>query len=185
MLEIEITLSDLFDVQADAMVNPANRQASLRFGSHINERIRKEGGNEIAAQRREEGSIQLGEAVATTGGKLPFKYVIHAAILSQYDLNPLFLLRIRPRTSEAVLRDSTRNSLLLANALPIRTIAFSPMGAGIGGMPLNKCAAIMLSEMIVFSGSHSDSGIQKIIVAVRNRKTEAVFRATLEEILRR
>ncbi len=41
IMPIEITESDIFNVEADALVNPANRQPSLFWDSHINERMRE------------------------------------------------------------------------------------------------------------------------------------------------
>ena len=180
MLGIVILPSDIFDVQADAIVNPANRQSSMRFGSHINERIRREAGPQVVEERKEKGSIALGDAVYTSGGNLPFKYIVHAAILDLYDMNPLFLLRLKQRTSDSVLRSSTMNSLLLADTLPIESIAFSPMGAGIGGMSMGTCAGIMLSETVRFSNSDRSGKLRRAIFAVRNDKDRAIFTRTLD-----
>jgi len=73
-LQIEIINADIFSV--DAIVNPANKQASLWFGSHINEFLRKKGGKHIINERKEKGDINLGEAISTRAGNLPYKYVI-------------------------------------------------------------------------------------------------------------
>lgn len=179
MLETVISPSSVFDVNADAIVNPANRQPSLWFGSHINERIRKEAGKQVAVERKKKGTIRLGEAVVTSGGNLPFKYIVHAAVLSLYDFNPLFLLRLKQRTSDRVLQEATRNSLSLAAELPVESLVFSPMGAGIGAMPMEKCARIMLTEIMQFSQSGNEGRLRRVIIATRTSKACAVFEQVL------
>lgn len=182
MTSIEIVKSDVFSVLADAIVNPANRQASLLFGSHVNEKIRKMGGKEVCDERKRKGAIKLGEAVFTRGGNLPFKYIIHAAVLDIFDLNPLFLLKLKHRTSRATLKNAVKNSLLIAKDLNINSIVFTPMGAGIGGMSVKKCAQTMLSEIISFSNENSDYSIQKVVIAVKALKSEEVFKQELAHI---
>jgi O-acetyl-ADP-ribose deacetylase (regulator of RNase III) len=64
-MNIEIVNADIFSVKVEAIVNPANKQASLWFGSHINETIRTTAGKRVIAERKEKGNINLGEAVFT------------------------------------------------------------------------------------------------------------------------
>ena len=182
MLSIEIINSDVFSVFADAIVNPANRQASMLLGSHVNEKIRKMGGKEVCNERKRKGAIKLGEAVFTRGGNLPYKYIIHAAVLDIFDLNPLFLLKLKHRTSRSTLKNAVKNSILIAEDLKINSIVFTPMGAGIGGMPVKKCAQTMLSEIIHFSNKNPDHLIQKVMIAVKDLKSEEVFKQELANI---
>jgi O-acetyl-ADP-ribose deacetylase (regulator of RNase III) len=53
MIQIEIYRGDILSIPSDAIVNPANRQASMWFGSHINEVIRKRGGKKVVEERKE------------------------------------------------------------------------------------------------------------------------------------
>ncbi len=180
MLSIEILHLDVFEVQAEALVNPANRQPSFLFGSHVNERIRKKCGKEVIEERKRKGPIKLGEAVFTRGGNLPFKYIIHAAVLDMFDMNPLFLLRLKQRTDSSTLKNATRNSMLIAKELRIKSVVFTPMGAGIGGMAMEKCAKIMLPEIIRFSKDNPDHLLEKVKFAIVSRKAENIFQKVLE-----
>ena len=172
MPSVEIIKSDIFSVPADAIVNPANRQASLLLGSHVNEKIRKMAGKEVRDERKRKGTVSLGEAVFTKGGNLPFKYIIHAAVLDIFDLNPLFLLKLKHRTSQATLKNAVMNSILVAEKLTIDSMVFTPMGAGIGGMPVRKCAQVMLSEILRFSKKKPDHFLRKVVIAVKNSNSE-------------
>jgi O-acetyl-ADP-ribose deacetylase (regulator of RNase III) len=176
-MNIEIVNADIFSVKVEAIVNPANKQASLWFGSHINDRIRKTAGKSVIKERKEKGDINLGDAVFTSGGNLPVKYIIHAAILDMFDFNPLFLLKLKQRTKDEVLKNATINSLKIADKLKIASLAFSPMGAGIGAMKMEKCAKIMLLEMVNFISSKTSS--PKIIFCVRGKKDYSIVKSAM------
>lgn len=166
MIQIEIYRGDILSIPSDAIVNPANRQASMWFGSHINEVIRKRGGIKVVEERKEIGDIKLGEAVSTSAGNLPCKYIIHTAILDMYDSNPLFLLKIKQRTSDEVLRNAMINSLDIAKKLKIKSVVYSLMGSGIGAMRVDKCAKIMLTEMMNFQAKSTNNILEKIYLCV-------------------
>jgi len=169
-MNVKIYKGDIFSLSCDAIVNPANRQASLWFASHINDIIRKRGGKKVIQERKEKGDIKLGEAVSTSGGNLPFKYIIHSSILDMYDFNPLFLLRIKQRTSDEVLKNAMVNSLELANRLDIQSISYSLMGSGIGAMNVEKCAKIILREMKNFRDRTKNSTLEEIYLCVHKEK---------------
>jgi len=181
-LKIEINNTDIFSVSVDAIVNPANKQAHLWLGSHINEIVRKKGGKQVVNERKEKGDIKLGEAVSTHAGNLSCKYIIHAAILDMYDFNPLFLLKIRQRTSDNVLRNATISSLQIADKLKIESIAYSPMGTGIGAMKMEKCANIMLQEIINFQMTYNNDMLKKIIFCVRGEKDYLIAMKVLKRL---
>jgi O-acetyl-ADP-ribose deacetylase (regulator of RNase III) len=166
MIQIEIYRGDILSIPSDAIVNPANRQASMWFGSHINEIIRKKGGQKVVEERKKRGDIELGEAVSTSGGNLPHRYIIHTAILDMYDFNPLFLLKIKQRTSDETLKNAMVNSLNMAENLKIKSVVYSLMGSGIGAMRVDKCAKIMLTEMINFQAKSANSTLEKIYLCV-------------------
>jgi O-acetyl-ADP-ribose deacetylase (regulator of RNase III) len=74
--------------------------------------------------------------VITNAGRLKARYVIHAASM-----------RLGGRTSEAALRDSTRNSLKRAAERGLKSVAFPAIGTGIAGFPIERCAVVMLEEI--------------------------------------
>jgi O-acetyl-ADP-ribose deacetylase (regulator of RNase III) len=98
--------------------------------------IRTKGDPSIQAECDKLGPIPLGEAVLTGAGKLRARYIIHAASM-----------QLGGRTSEAALRNSTRNSLKRAAEQRLKSIAFPAIGTGIAGFPIERCAVVMLEEI--------------------------------------
>jgi O-acetyl-ADP-ribose deacetylase (regulator of RNase III) len=132
--KVRISQGDITDSALDAIVNAANND--LILGAGVAGAIRNKGGPEIQQECDRIGSISLGEAAVTTGGKLKAKFVIHAASM-----------HLGGRTSEENLRASTRNSLRRASERRIESIAFPAIGTGIAGFPLDRCAQVMLEEV--------------------------------------
>jgi len=124
---------DLTEQDVDAIVNAANND--LQLGGGVAGAIRRKGGPVIQEECNRIGSIPLGEAAITTGGRLKARYVIHAASMS-----------LGEATTEENLRLSTRNSLLRAKEKGLRSIAFPAVGTGIAGFPMRRCAEVMLEE---------------------------------------
>jgi len=131
--KIHIVQGDLTEQDADAIVNAANND--LQLGGGVAGAIRRKGGPAIQEECDRIGSIPLGEAAITTGGRLKARYVIHAASMS-----------LGEATIEENLRLSTRNSLLRAKEKGLRSIAFPAIGTGIAGFPMRRCAEVMLEE---------------------------------------
>lgn len=144
---IEIFQGDIFAIDADALVVPANVQPDLGWGSHISEKIQKLASPEVMSERKQFGNIPLGGACITSGTGTPFATLIHASVLNKYDFNPLFLLRLMQRTSDQTLKTAVSNARNIAESEQLQTIAISAIGAGIGGMNYAKCCHITFSEL--------------------------------------
>ena len=123
---IVIRQGDLTEMETDAIVNAANND--LILGAGVAGAIRRKGGDEIQRECTAIGSIPVGYAAITTGGKLAAKCVIHAASM-----------QLGGRTTAEALRRSTAERGL-------KTIAFPAVGTGIAGFPMKDCADIMLHE---------------------------------------
>ena len=132
--KIVLLEGDLTEAQVDAIVNAANND--LILGGGVAGAIRAKGGPSIQAECDKLGPIPIGEAVLTGAGKLRARYVIHAASM-----------QLGGRTSEAALRNSTRNSLKRAAEQKLKSIAFPAIGTGIAGFPIERCAVVMLEEI--------------------------------------
>jgi O-acetyl-ADP-ribose deacetylase len=130
---IVIQQGDLTEMDTDAIVNAANND--LILGGGVAGAIRRKGGEEIQRECDEIGSIPVGYAAITSGGKLKARFVIHAASM-----------QLGGKTSAASLQHSTAYSLKIANERGLKTIAFPAVGTGIAGFPLKDCAEIMLRE---------------------------------------
>jgi O-acetyl-ADP-ribose deacetylase (regulator of RNase III) len=132
--KIVLRKGDLTEAQVDAIVNAANND--LILGGGVAGAIRAKGGPSIQAECDKLGPIPIGEAVLTGAGKLRAHYVIHAASM-----------QLGGRTSEAALRNSTRNSLKRAAEQRLKSIAFPAIGTGIAAFPIERCAVVMLEEI--------------------------------------
>ena len=130
---IVIQQGDLTEMDTDAIVNAANND--LILGAGVAGAIRRKGGEEIQRECAAIGSIPVGYAAITTGGKLKARFVIHAASM-----------QLGGKTSGDSLRHSAAHSLRIANERGLKTIAFPAVGTGIAGFPLKDCAEIMLRE---------------------------------------
>jgi O-acetyl-ADP-ribose deacetylase (regulator of RNase III) len=125
---------DLTEADTDAIVNAANND--LQLGGGVAGAIRRKGGPEIQAECDRIGSIPVGEAAITGGGRLKARHVIHAASMS-----------LGSMTTERALSESTRNSLKRAAEKKLESIAFPAIGTGIAGFPMDRCAEVMLAEV--------------------------------------
>jgi O-acetyl-ADP-ribose deacetylase (regulator of RNase III) len=164
---ISLHLGDITECMADAIVNAANNE--LWMGSGVAGAIKREGGQEIEDEALEIGPIPIGEAVATTAGRLKAKYVIHAAGMGT-DL----------RTDEAKIRDATLNSLRRADELGLESIAFPSIGTGVGGFPLDRAARIMLE--VAVEVAQKDTSLKNIIFVLYGDKAYHAFKTQLLEM---
>lgn len=132
--KVRISQGDITDRALDAVVNAANND--LILGAGVAGAIRNRGGPDIQMECDRIGTIPLGEAAVTTGGRLKAKLVIHAASM-----------HLGGRTTEENLRDATRNSLRRASERKVESIGFPAIGTGIAGFPIDRCAQVMLEEV--------------------------------------
>ena len=130
---INLVEGDITEQKVDAVVNAAN--SALWMGAGVAGAIKLRGGKEIEDEAVAKGPITIGEAVVTSAGRLPARYVIHAA-----GMGPNLA------TDADKIRSSTLNSLLRADELHLESIAFPSIGTGVGGFPMHRCAEIMLGE---------------------------------------
>ena len=130
---ILIQQGDLTDMDVDAIVNAANND--LILGAGVAGAIRRKGGEEIQRECDAIGSIPVGYAAITGGGKLKARFVIHAASMELGGV-----------TTAESLRGSTVHALRIASERQLKTIAFPALGTGIARFPVKECAAIMLRE---------------------------------------
>ncbi len=130
-IKIEVKQGDITQADTEAIVNAANNH--LWMGSGVAGAIKSKGGIEIEKDVMSKGPIDIGQAVESTAGKLPFKYIIHAAGMGQDSY-----------TDENIVHEVTKNSLLLADKLGLKSIAFPAIGTGVGGFSVELCAQKMI-----------------------------------------
>src|SRR5215218_9410341 len=125
---------DITQADVDVIVNAAN--PGLLGGGGVDGAIHAAGGPAILAECREltsglpDGRLPRGQAVATTAGRLPARWVVHTA-------GPIWSAS---EDRSAVLRSCYREGLRVADELGARTVAFPAISAGIYGWPLDDAA---------------------------------------------
>jgi len=134
---INIIKGDITKQQVDAIVNAAN--SSLLGGGGVDGAIHRAGGPEILEACKkivaDQGPCKTGEAVITTGGELPARFVIHA-------VGPIWYGG--KNKEEQLLANAYLNSLNLAALNDIRSIAFPNISTGAYNFPKDKAARIAL-----------------------------------------
>ena len=87
--------------------------------------------------------------------------------------------RPRSQSSEAIIREATLNSLALAEKLGCRSIAFPALATGVGGFPVEECAAVMIDAARHFADSNPESRISKIVFVLFGERDYDIFIGTL------
>jgi O-acetyl-ADP-ribose deacetylase (regulator of RNase III) len=134
---VSVIVGDITKQDVDAIVNAAN--SSLLGGGGVDGAIHRAGGPEILEECREirrtrfPNGLPTGEAVITTGGKLPALYVIHTVgpIYGQHHGNEAELLA-----------NCYHNSLTLAVEKNLTSVAFPAISTGVFGYPLDEAAEV-------------------------------------------
>jgi O-acetyl-ADP-ribose deacetylase (regulator of RNase III) len=164
---VEVLEADITQLEVDAIANAANTQ--LLHGGGVAGAISRAGGGEVEAESRARAPIALGEAVATTGGEMPCRWVIHAATME-----------LGGPTSAEVIRRATASTLRAAESLGARSLALVAFGTGVGGFPISEAAAIEVAEV----RSHlarGESGLERIVFAVRGAQAREAFERALAQ----
>ena len=125
--------------------------------------ISRAGGPDVQRESDEKAPIGLGEAVETTAGDMPARYVIHAATME-----------LGGPTSAEIIERATRSTLARAEELGCRSLALVAFGTGVGGFPLEEAARVMVGAAREHEGS-----LERILFAVRGEEAERAFRAAL------
>jgi O-acetyl-ADP-ribose deacetylase len=148
----------------DAIANAANTE--LRHGGGVAGAISRAGGPAVQAESDERAPIGPGEAVETTAGDLPSRWVIHAATMEPGG-----------PTSAEIIRSATASTLAKANELGAKTLALVAFGTGVGGFPVEEAARIEVEQV----RRHLDEGsvLERVVFAVRGDDAELAFRSAM------
>lgn len=164
MTAIEVLDTDITQLEVDAISNAANTR--LLHGGGVAGAIARAGGRAVQQESSERAPIGLGEAVATSGGDMPCRWVIHAATME-----------LGGPTSASVIRRATSSALRCAEELNARSLALVAFGTGVGGFPLDEAARIEVEE--VRRHLASGSRLERIVFAVRGAHAREAFEAAL------
>ncbi len=169
---LELIRGDITKIEADAIVNAAN--TSLLGGGGVDGAIHKAGGKAILEEcqqiRSRQGGCRVGEAVITTGGKLPARFVIHT-------VGPVW--NEGKSNEEHLLSSAYTNSLKLAEVHEIETIAFPNISTGIYHFPKTRAAQIAIETVITFlAGSNK---IRKVIFVCFDEENYKIYKDLLDK----
>jgi O-acetyl-ADP-ribose deacetylase len=165
MATIEVLDADITRLEVDAMANAANTR--LMHGGGVAGAISRAGGAEVQRESDQRAPIGLGEAVETTGGSMPCRWVIHAATM-----------HLGGPTSAEIIRAATASTLRRADELGARSLALVAFGTGVGGFPIDQAAEIEVDE--VRKHVDSGSGLERIVFAVRGDRPRRAFERALK-----
>lgn len=169
MMKIELIKADITKIKSDTIVNAAN--SSLLGGGGVDGAIHRAGGSQILEEckeiRNRQGKCKTGEAVKTTAGNLPAKYVIHT-------VGPIW--NNDEEKCSQLLANSYKNSLKLAESLDVKTISFPNISTGVYRFPKELAAKIAIREVNNFDSEI----IENVIFVCFDEENEAIYRKLLE-----
>lgn len=157
---IFIEMGDITLLDCDAIVNAANR--SLLGGGGVDGAIHRAAGPELLAECKTLGGCNTGEAKITKGYNLKAKYIIHT-------VGPVYAGR---ETDRILLSDCYRNSLELAKANDIHSIAFPGISTGVYGYPQEEAVPIAVDTVLQWIKNNRDYDIQVTFVCFGNKAYE-------------
>jgi len=166
--QIQVIYGDITCQKVDAIVNDANE--TLLGGGGVDGAIHSAAGKELEAACRkiyeERGGCKTGNAVITTSGNLPAKFVIHT-------VGPVWRGG-NQHESELLLR-AYFNSLRVASENGIRTIAFPNISTGIYGYPKEQAAQIAVSAVVDFL-NNTKSTVENVIFVCFDQENYEIYR---------
>jgi O-acetyl-ADP-ribose deacetylase (regulator of RNase III) len=171
--EIWLLHGDITTLSLDAIVNAAN--PALAGGGGVDGAIHRSGGPAIgeacrkimAARGRD---LATGEAVITPGGNLPARYVIHT-------VGPIYH-RERDRAAE-LLAAAYRNSLALARAHHLPTLAFPCISTGAYGYPSEAAGEVALNTVRREIEQHGQ--IKRLVFCTFDHRDNELYQMRLRE----
>jgi O-acetyl-ADP-ribose deacetylase (regulator of RNase III) len=160
--ELEVIEGDVTRLEVDAIANAANTE--LKHGGGVAAAISRAGGPEVQRESDEHAPIGLGEAVETTAGEMPARYVIHAATME-----------LGGPTSADIIERAAESTLRCAERLGCRSVALVAFGTGVGGFPLEEAARLMAGA----AREHAGDGLERIVFCVHGSEARRAFESAI------
>lgn len=162
-MEIVVQQGDITQVKADAVVNPANSLGEM--GGGLAAVLRRLGGAVIETEAMAQAPIAVGEAISTTAGQLPFRFVIHSPTMEKPS----------ETTTVEKVRQATLAAVMCADSYGVKILALPGMGTGVGGLSPASAAEIIIETL----RNYETASIRKIILIDQNPEMAEAFREAL------
>jgi O-acetyl-ADP-ribose deacetylase len=167
---VTLVQGDITAQEVDAVVNAAN--SSLMGGGGVDGAIHRKGGPRILEEcrrireERYPDGLPTGRAVATTGGDLPARWVIHT-------VGPVYAQR---EDRSGLLASCHTESLRVADELGARTVAFPAISTGVYGYPVEEAAPVAIRAV-----RDANANVEEVRFVLFDEPTHEAFRAALED----
>ncbi|MFG1824755.1 O-acetyl-ADP-ribose deacetylase [Microbispora bryophytorum] len=171
-MKIVLAEGDITEQRVDAIVNAAN--SSLMGGGGVDGAIHRRGGSEILEEcralraSRYGRGLPTGQAVATTAGRLPARWVIHT-------VGPVYS---RSEDRSHLLASCYRESLVVADTLGAGTVAFPAISTGIYRWPVEDAARIAIGAI----RQAAPTVVEEVRFVLFSTAAYAVFESALQDI---
>ena len=159
--QLKMMRADITTVDADAIVNSANND--LVMGGGVSGAIRRVAGQAVQDECHKIGTVPLGTAVVTSGGLLKAQWIIHAAV------NPLGMW-----ADAKSVRNATKAVLKRADEKQVKRLAFPALGTGAGALAVERCADILIEEVMKHCES-DQTPLEEVLFVLYDEKPFAIF----------
>ncbi|HZU69486.1 MAG TPA: O-acetyl-ADP-ribose deacetylase [Ktedonobacteraceae bacterium] len=160
---------DIVKVQADAIVNAANKW--LAGGGGVDGAIHRAGGPTIMEECRKIGGCPTGSAVATSAGNLHAKYVFHA-------VGPMYS---GSKEDERLLASAYQCCLDLAEQYSVQSIAFPSISTGVYGYPLHLAAPIALRTIV--QHIQKPTSLKQVLVVLYGDQAYQAYERAMSDVV--
>src|ERR1044071_1587 len=170
MAAIEVLDTDITTLDVDAIANAANTR--LLHGGGVAGAISRAGGPVVQQESEARAPIGLGEAVETSAGDMPCRWVIHAATME-----------LGGPTSADIIRRATASTLAKADELGARSLALGAVRTGAGGFPVAGGGRVAGGEWRrdVENAGKAGSALELIVFAVFGAEAREAFERALSD----
>ncbi len=172
---IELIKGDITDVQADAIVNAANE--TLLGGGGVDGAIHSKGGTKILEECKKirattwPDGLPIGYAVITSGGSLKAKHVIHT-------VGPVWRGGLQGEAD--LLKQAYRNSLKLAVANGLKTVAFPSISTGAYGYPVDEASRVAVKTIKNFL--EKEDKLDRVVMVLFSKQAYDVYLFAAKQI---
>jgi len=167
-MEIDVWQGEIAELEVDALIVPATE--SLFMTIPVARAVKRRSGESVERDAVEQGPIEAGSAVVTSGGDLAAPYIIHAVAVGHDN---------RPDADRV--RRAIHAAFEIAARLGLHRLATAPIGVDRGVFSPEEGAALM-AEVLASRSSSGDSLPSSLVVAVISPSEATAYRATLEPL---